>query len=307
MKAFFKRSSLIWTFIFIISSVSHTGCSTKLILKGTANLISPVTPELVHMTMAGINTSYLQGAYGPPGLLALLAGFSEVSPNNYTIAWCNSQIFVATAAYNEMVNIDYASQLAWQGYRFGIRSLMTNADFKEAVEGGMPIEKAVNLLPQKYIEGLTWTSLSLALWMMMNLSDVMAISYAPEVNSMVKRAIALDGEYFHGLPYVLDAVFSAMASEMVLGCGLDQARKSYAKAKEIGEGKFLLLDALYAQLYAVGMRDRKLYRSLLQEVLDAPDDILEYRGFYVTTLAKGRAQFLLENEDLIFENMGTLR
>ena len=307
MRMFTRQTSLVWAIILIISTISYTGCSSKMILKGTANLISPVTPEIVHMCMAGINTSYRQGIYGPPGLLTLFAGFSEVAPNNYTIAWCNSQIFVATAAYTETTNIDYASELAWQGYRFGIRSLMTNADFKEAVESGMPVEKAVSLLSKKHVEGLTWTSLSLAFWMMMNLNDVMAISYAPEVNSMVKRAIELDGEYFHGLPYVLDAVFSAMASEMVLGCGLDRARESYAKAKEISEGKFLLLDALYAQLYAVSLRDRELYRSLLQGVLDAPDDILEYRGFYVTTLAKGRAKYLLANEDMIFENMGTLR
>ncbi len=130
---------------------------------------------------------------------------------------------------------------------------------------------------------------------------------APEVNTMVKRAIELDGTYFYGLPYLLDSVFSAMASEMVLGCGLDQARKSYAKMNEISDGKLLLGHALYAQLYAVSLRDRKLFKELLNGVLEAPDDILEYRGFYMTTLAKGRAKWLLENEDLVFENMGTIR
>jgi hypothetical protein len=285
-----------------------SGCSTRYMLKTTANAISPFVPEGVHMVMAGgVNTSYGQGMYAVPGLIALVGGFSEVAPNNYTLAWSASQIYVATACYNEMSRTDYASELAWQGYRFGMRSLMTHKKFRKAIESGTPVEKAVELLPKKYVQGLTWTSMSLALWMMMNLNDIMALSYAPEVNTMVKRACELDGSYYFALPYMLDAVFSSLASEMVQGCGFDRARQSYAKMKELNGGKLLLADCYWAQLYAVGIRDRKLYKELLQGVINAPDDILEYHGFYITTLAKGRAKWLLERQEMVFQNMGTVR
>jgi len=276
-------------------------------LKMTANIASPFIPEAVHMTMAGTNTSYGQGMHAMPGLIALIGGFSEIAPDNYTLAWSSSQIFVATASYNEMARTDYASELAWQGYRFGMRSLMTHKKFREAVEAGTPVEKAVELLPKRYVEGLTWTSMSLALYMMMNITDIMSLSYAPEVNCMVKRACELDGTYYYGVPLMLDAVFSAMASEMVQGCGFERAKESYAKMKEANQGKLLLADAYWAQIYAVGIRDRKLYRELLEGVLNAPDDILEYQGFYITTLAKGRAKWLLAHQEEVFQNMGTVR
>lgn len=289
--------------IMIVSS----GCSTKFMLKTTANVIAPFIPENVHSIMAGVDTSYGQGMNATVGVSMLVIGFSEVAPNNYTLAWSASQNLVAAASYNEMFRTDYASELAWQGYRLGMRSLMTNRKFRKAVESGMPVEKAVSLLPKKYVEGLTWTSLSLSVWMMMNMTDVMTMSYAPEVNNMIKRACELDGSYFFALPLMLDAVFSAMASEMVQGCGFDRARQSYAKMKELNGGKLILADTYWAQLYAVGIRDRKLYKELLEGVLKAPDDILEYHGRYLTTMAKGRAKWLLANQEMVFQNMGTVR
>ncbi len=303
-----KAIHLLATFLVCITLI-FSGCSViaRPALKGAANLISPAFPDIVSSGMAGVNTAYGQGMYGPPGLLTLAGIFSEVSPDNYTLAWSCSQLSVATAAYNEMFRPVYARDLAWQGYRFGMRSLMTHRKFREAVESGMPVEKAVNLLPKKYVEGLTWTAMSLAFHMMMNIDDVLTITYAPEVNNMIKRAIELDGTYFHGMPYALDAVFNAMASQMVLGCGLGPAQESYSKSKEISGGKLILVDALYAQFYAIALRDHELFHKLLNDVLKAPDDILEYEGFYLTTLAKGRAKWLLEHEDQIFEDMGIVK
>ena len=291
----------------VVVMAFSAGCSSRNMMRLTANVVSPFIPETVHMSMAGTNTSYGQGMYAMPGLIALVGGFSEVSPKNYTLAWSAAQIFVATASYNEMARTDYASQLAWQGYRFGIRSLMTFQRFRKAVESGTPIERAVELLPDSAVEGLTWTSMSLALWMMMNINDIMTMSYAPEVNNMIKRACEIDGAYFHAMPLMLDSVFSAMASEMVQGCGLDRARESRAKMLEVNKGTLILADAYWAQIYAVGLRDRKLYKELLNGVLNAPDDILEYKGWYLTTLAKGRARWLLDNQELVFQNMGTVR
>jgi hypothetical protein len=240
-------------------------------------------------------------------LIMRSAAFAEISPKNYTLNWTTAQLSVATAAYNEMFNPDYASALAWQGYRFGMRALKTNRKFRKAVDSGMPIERAVKLLNKKQIEGLTWTSFSLAFWMMMNINDIMSITYMGELNNMVKRACELDGTYFYGLPYAVDAPLNAIASKMVAGCGLENAKASYKKMRKISKGKLLLGDALWAQYYAVAVRDRKLYRKILNDVLDAPDDILENRGYYLTTLAKGRAQWLLDNEDKIFQNMGFVR
>ncbi len=303
------KAKYLLALLLVCITLVYSGCSViaRPALKGAANIISPALPDIVNGSMSGINTSYGQGMYGPPGLMILTGALSEVSPDNYTLAWTCAQLNVATAAYNEMFRPDYAKELALQGYRFGMRSLMTHGKFRKAVESGMPVEKAVKLLPKKYVEGLTWTAMSLAFHMMMNIDDVMSLTYAPEVNNMIKRAIELDGTYFYGLPYALDAVFNAMASQMVLGCGLGPAQASYNKNKEISEGKLILVDALYAQFYAVALRDHELFHKLLNDVLKAPDDILEYDGFYLTTLAKGRAKWLLEHEEQIFENMGIVK
>ncbi len=303
-KCISKKFLLVGLLVVFLSGFS-SGCAS--ILKGGIKMAAPAVPEMVHGAMAGINTCYGQGQYGAPGFMVFVGMMAELQPKNYTINWSASQAFIATAAYNEMFRTDYASDIAWQGYRFGLRSLKTHRKFRKALESGMPIEKAVNLLPKKYIEGLTWTAMSISMYMAMNLDDIMSITYMPQANSMLKRAIELDGSYYFGLPYAMDAAFSAMASEMVLGCGLDRAKKSYSKMREVSKGKNLLGEALYAQFYAVLLRDRVLYRKLLQNVVDAPDDVLEYHGFYITTLAKGRAKWLLAHEDQVFENMGMVR
>lgn len=293
--------------IILTAFIIFTGCSKRNVVKIGAKAISPMLPDIVHMVMAGVNTSYGQGMSGIPALISLAGGLSEIDPNNYTLGWSASQVFGATAVYNEMFNTDYASELAWQGYRYGIRSLKTHKKFRKAIETGTPVEKAVELLPKKYVEGLTWTGMSLLVWMMMNTDDIMCISYAGEANNLVKRACELDGGYFYGLPHMLNALWSAMASNLVQGCGLEPARASWAKMKEVNDGKLLLADAYWAQLYAVAIKDRKLYKTLLTNVIEAPDDILEYRGFYITTLAKGRAKWLLAHQEEIFMNLGTVR
>ncbi len=85
----------------------------------------------------------------------------------------------------------------------------------------------------------------------------------------------------------------------MLGGNPDKAREHFQRCIEISEGKFLLAKVYYAQYYAAPTLNEKLFEETLNEVLDAPQDVLpDYE--LLTSLAKKRAQTLLQNKEEFF-------
>ena len=72
------------------------------------------------------------------------------------------------------------------------------------------------------------------------------------------------------------------------------------RAIAITDGKFLMTKALYARVYMRGTNNRKGYQTMLQAVIDAPNDIMPSERL-ATEIAKVRATRWLSEIDYVFE------
>ena len=85
----------------------------------------------------------------------------------------------------------------------------------------------------------------------------------------------------------------------MLGGNLEKARAHFEKSLKLADRKFLMTPYLYAKTYAVQTQDKKLFKRLLNEVIDAPGDILPQQRL-ANELAKIKAKNLLESVDDLF-------
>ena len=76
----------------------------------------------------------------------------------------------------------------------------------------------------------------------------------------------------------------------------EKAKEYLDKVDELNEGKFLLAKFYRARYYGYPKQDVELYEKMLQEVIDAPDDIFPGEEA-ATALAKSRAKRWLGQTD----------
>ncbi|MBT9559527.1 MAG: hypothetical protein IV100_26085 [Myxococcales bacterium] len=85
-----------------------------------------------------------------------------------------------------------------------------------------------------------------------------------------------------------------------MGGDPEEAKKSFEAAIAVTGGRYLMAKVMYARHYSRAVNDRRGYRTLLQDVLDAPDDIMSERQL-ANTLAKKRAARWLAETDKHFD------
>jgi hypothetical protein len=121
----------------------------------------------------------------------------------------------------------------------------------------------------------------------------------PVFGATLDRVLELDDTYYYGGPHLLEGVYLA-ARAPVLGGGLAEASKQFDRAFSISGNKVLSGKVLFAQYYAVGIKDRRLFESTLREVLAAPvDEVPEMTLSNI--LAKEKARKLLDKTQEYFE------
>ena len=82
----------------------------------------------------------------------------------------------------------------------------------------------------------------------------------------------------------------------MLGGSPEKAKEHFERAIEISDGKFLMAKVYYAQYYAVTTLNEELFDELLQNVENAPTDIMP--GYeLMTSIAKRKAKDLMAKKD----------
>ena len=84
------------------------------------------------------------------------------------------------------------------------------------------------------------------------------------------------------------------------GGDLEKAREHFLKAIDLGHGEFLMAYVYYAKYYARQARDKDLFVSTLQKVLETPAHVPPDLTL-VNTVAKKKAEELLSRVDEYFE------
>ena len=151
---------------------------------------------------------------------------------------------------------------------------------------------------EKQVPTLFWAAYCWGRYIGINRDDVNALADLPLVTALSDRVLALDHTYFGYAPHALRAGLIGTAPAQ-LGGRPQEAKKEFETAISATQGKNLMYHVIEAQIVAVALQDRALYKKLLTTVTDAPKD-LNPNGRLINQLAKRRAERYLSQTDQLF-------
>jgi hypothetical protein len=151
---------------------------------------------------------------------------------------------------------------------------------------------------EKHVPTLFWAAYCWGRYIGINRDDVNALADLPLVTALSERVLALDHTYFGYAPHALRAGLIGTAPEQ-LGGRPQEAKKEFETAIRATQGKNLMYHVIEAQIVAVALQDRALYKQLLTTVTEAPKD-LNPEGRLINQLAKRRAERYLSQTDRLF-------
>ncbi len=237
---------------------------------------------------------------GFAGDLLLITAVTEMSPNNLRLLKECSFAYFAYALIMEDEDPEYAKELLSIGKDYGLRALKQNRKFAKGIKQGKKIHELVNDLPKKYAPVLCWTAMNDGFLLILNLDDPSALVSMANVVKMAKKSIALDETYFYGAATGFIAAYCALVPQVAdPEAGPANAKKMFKNAKNISNGKLLLIDYLEARFLAVGIDDEDLFESLLKSILAADSGALKGAKVF-NEVAKLKAQYYLDHQDSYF-------
>ena len=161
------------------------------------------------------------------------------------------------------------------------------------------LKAALQKLKKKQVEPLFWAAYAMGRSISLQKDDPMQVIDLDRVEAMMQRVLELDDTFYFGGAYLFYAVYYGDRSPAI-GGDPEKAKEYIDKVDELNDGKFLLAKFYRARYYAYPKQDVQLYKQMLQEVIDAPDDI--YPGEEAATaLAKSRAKRWLGQTDMLFD------
>jgi hypothetical protein len=151
---------------------------------------------------------------------------------------------------------------------------------------------------EKHVPTLFWGAYCWGRYVGINRDDVNAIADLPYVTALSERVFALDDKYWGYAPHALRAGLLGTVPAQ-LGGKPDEAKKEFEVAIAATQGKNLMYMVVEAQIVAVALQDRALYKKLLDTAIAAPVD-LDVDQRLVNQLAKRRAERYLAQIDDLF-------
>ena len=205
-------------------------------------------------------------------------------------------------------NFDTAAEMRSQAIGHYVRAeeyafkVLAKSDetFKDARNVALDdLKGALQKLKKKQVEPLFWAAYAMARGISLQKDDPMQVIDLDRVEAMMQRVLALDDTFYFGSAYLFYAVYYGDRSPAI-GGDPEKAKEYLDKVDELNDGKFLLAKFYRARYYAYPKQDIQLYKHMLQEVIDAPDDIFPGEEA-ATALAKSRAKRWLGQTDMLFD------
>jgi len=146
---------------------------------------------------------------------------------------------------------------------------------------------------------LFWCAYNWARYIGVNRNQMDAVADLEFVRELANRVLQLDRTYFHYAPVAMHAGLLATLPAAVGGQPV-VAKTEFEQVINLRQRKNLLYIVTEAQLVAIALQDRALYRTLLQEVIDA-DENIDPANRLGNIIAKRRAVRWLARIDEFFE------
>lgn len=213
-----------------------------------------------------------------PSNLKLLEAFYTVDSLNEKIVILLVQGYTGYAmGFVEDEDPQRARSIYKRAFDYGINFLkIKNKKFSEAFDG--EFEKFENFLKtsftKKDVPILLWTAMAWGSYVNLSRDDPDAIAQIPKIETMVKRSIQLDENYFYGSGNMFLGVLLSARPKM-FGGNPEKGKEYFERCIKISGGKYLLPYVFYARYYAVQVQDKELFEKLLNHVIESPAHLLK--------------------------------
>lgn len=278
-----------------------TGCAST-IAKISVDGMKPIMVDMRTATNRNPDVAMVRDAM--PAMLIQMDGFIRVSPENRYLLVSAAEANLAYAfLFVEDKDRRRARELYAKAREYALRNLKTNKTFRQALEQDdlQVYAKALKTIHKRDIAALYMATNSWLQWINLSHGDNPdVLKDLPRVEAMMDRLLELDDTFYYGGVHALMGVYAISRPEM-FGGRPDEAQAQFQEAFEISESKFLLWHFLYAKYYAVQTRDRELFVTTLNRIIETPDDILPDQAF-VNAAVKLKAKDLLQRVDEYFRD-----
>ncbi len=233
-----------------------------------------------------------------PSYLVLISSMIKGDPDNPELLESGAQLYAAYAS-SFTDSSESKKALASRAFDYGSRAMCLRysniCDFKSLTY--FEFEKRLETVEKEQAESLFIFVSSWAGVIEANSSDWNAVAELPKVKAGLQRVLDTDETVNNGNAHLYMAVMESLLPP-ALGGKPEIAKQHFERAIEISQGENLMAKVMFADKYARMMFDRKLYDSLLQQVIDA--DIGPRQQILINTLAKQKAKILLQDADDYF-------
>ena len=235
-----------------------------------------------------------------PSNLFLLEGMIQTDPENEDLLLNTAMLyFFYGFAYMEEDDPDYASLLYSKGLTHAWTALIAGCDLPE--DRGIAFTEFETLVPsieKDQAAAAVWAAICWSQYISLHLDQTSVMRDIPKVQALLDRAIELDGNYFEGMPYVMQGALHAFKPK-IMGGDTDASAASFEKAFAVSGNSFLLSRFFYARYYTYRMMDVDLFTETLNGIISAePIEDDPYR--LLNMIAAEKSLKLLEETDDLF-------
>ncbi len=270
------------------------------LVAGCGSIISSVSEDLAGDLSAAIlqNPDIDTVREGAPAFLLLIDGLLERAPDNPAL--------LSQAA---LLNGAYASAFVADPERARLMSAKARGLAERAACQGLTDACGITRQPfvafERWVLGLEAADVPLAYglatawtgWMQAHSDDFGAIAELGKVKRLMQRIAELNESHDYGGPHLYLGVFETLLPA-ALGGRPELGRYHFERALALSEGRYLMVQVLFAESYARLVYDRALHDELLNQALMTAQDVPELT--LMNTVARRRAQQLLDSADAWF-------
>jgi len=241
---------------------------------------------------------------GSPAYLMLLDGLLEAYPDNQRLhlAACQTYASYAATLPDDAESQARARLLYLKARDHGFRALSDDdgSSIRNAAAGDVESFKVfLSHYGQEDVPALFWTAAAWGGWIGASTGKPEAVADLPALEAAITRSLELDEAFHYGGPHLLMAVYLC-SKPPVSERQLAQAQTHFQRAFELGGDQILAARVMYAENYARGMKDRRLFESTLQGVIDAPEGQVPDLTLS-NAMAREEARSLLERTEEFFD------
>jgi hypothetical protein len=276
------------TVILILFLVFPTACSVhkKMTVGAAASLVEDIAAASSKQKDLRVIRE------GMPAYLLLMDGMIEGWPENPRLLIAAAQAYATFAtAFVEEADRTYREILLSKAKAYALEALRLRGVEAPQSSPFTTFESDLAATADEDTAYLFWAATAWGNWIQLNIGSMEALAELPRVELMIKRVLALDEGFYYGGAHLFLAILQASRPK-IAGGDLGMARRHFLRARDIGQGRFLMTEVYFAQYYARKAFDRDLFVRTLRHVLEQPVDTVPELTLLNTVAHRKAAEML---------------